>query len=129
MVVYILLHWEGHYPSIENSGTFDNRGFEITVKHRNHIGKFNYSLNGNLSFARNKILRMTQADNKPWQNRLGTSVGTIWGLKSLGLYQTQAVTLQEDINSLDEVVVVGYGTPEKDPSHRIHIFRYLLKNY
>ena len=34
---------------------------------------------------------MTQADNtKPWQNRLGTSVGTIWGLKSLGLYQTQA---------------------------------------
>ena len=81
----------GHYPSIENSGTFDNRGFEITVKHRNHIGKFNYSLNGNLSFARNKILRMTQADNtKPWQNRLGTSVGTIWGLKSLGLYQTQA---------------------------------------
>ena len=81
----------GHYPSIENSGTFDNRGFEITVKHRNHIGKFNYSLNGNLSFARNKILRMTQADNtKPWQNRLGTSVGSIWGLKSLGLYQTQA---------------------------------------
>ena len=52
----------GHYPSIENSGTFDNRGFEMTVKHRNHIGKFNYSLNGNLSFARNKILRMTQAD-------------------------------------------------------------------
>ena len=81
----------GHYPSIENSGTFDNRGFEMTVKHRNHIGKFNYSLNGNLSFARNKILRMTQADNtKPWQNRLGTSVGSIWGLKSLGLYQTQA---------------------------------------
>ena len=34
---------------------------------------------------------MTQADNtKPWQNRLGTSVGSIWGLKSLGLYQTQA---------------------------------------
>ena len=31
----------GHYPSIENSGTFDNRGFEITVKHRNHIIKFN----------------------------------------------------------------------------------------
>lgn len=63
----------------------------MTVKHRNHIGKFNYSLNGNLSFARNKILRMTQADNtKPWQNRLGTSVGSIWGLKSLGLYQTQA---------------------------------------
>ena len=81
----------GHYPSIENSGTFDNRGFEMTVKHRNHIGKFNYSLNGNLSFARDKILRMTQADNtKPWQNRLGTSVGSIWGLKSLGLYQTQA---------------------------------------
>lgn len=80
----------GHVPSIENSGAFDNRGFELTLKHANRIGQVSYNVNGNLSFARNKILRMTQADGTlPWKNRLGTSVGDIWGYKALGLYQTQ----------------------------------------
>lgn len=49
-----------------------------------------YNLNGNLSFARNRILRMTQGDGTlPWKNKLGTSVGAVWGYKSLGLFQTQ----------------------------------------
>ncbi|MCS3079955.1 hypothetical protein [Bacteroides thetaiotaomicron] len=70
LVVYILLRWGGHYPSIENSGTFDNRGFEITVKHRNHIGKFNYSLNGD-AFVTIKCMWLAQADNtKPYGSRL-----------------------------------------------------------
>lgn len=80
----------GHVPSIENSGAFDNRGFELTLKHANRIGQVSYNVNGNLSFARNRILRMTQADGTlPWKNKLGTSVGDIWGYKALGLYQTQ----------------------------------------
>lgn len=80
----------GHVPGIENSGAFDNRGFELTLKHANRIGQVSYNVNGNLSFARNRILRMTQADGTlPWKNRLGTSVGDIWGYKALGLYQTQ----------------------------------------
>ncbi|MCS3305831.1 carboxypeptidase-like regulatory domain-containing protein [Bacteroides faecis] len=38
------------------------------------------------------------------------------------------VTLQEDINSLDEVVVVGYGTQKRSISQDQYL-RYLLKNY
>lgn len=80
----------GHYPTTENTGTFDNRGFELVLKHRNHIGKFNYGVTGNLTYAHNRILRRTQADNTlPWQNVLGSSVGAIWGLKSDGLFQTE----------------------------------------
>ena len=80
----------GHYPSSENTGTFDNRGFEIALKHRNRIGEFSYSLNGNLSYAHNRILSRTQADNTlPWQSVLGSSVGELWGLKALGLYQSE----------------------------------------
>ena len=80
----------GHYPSIENSGALDNRGFELTLKHSNRVGQVSYNLNGNLSFARNRILRMTQGDGTlPWKNKLGTSVGAVWGYKSLGLFQTQ----------------------------------------
>lgn len=80
----------GHYPSIENTGTFDNKGFEVVLKHNNKIGNVNYNLNGNLTFAQNRILSKTESDNiLPWQSVLGTSIGEIWGLKSDGLYQTQ----------------------------------------
>ncbi len=89
----------GYYPSSTNSGTFDNRGFELTLKHRNHIGKFNYSLNGNLTYAHNRILSKIQSDNVlPWQNILGSSIGEMWGYKSNGLYQSQ-----EEIDSSAKV--------------------------
>ena len=80
----------GHYPTRENTGTFDNRGFELILKHRNSIGKFNYSVTGNLSYAHNRVLSRVQADNTlPWQSVLGRPYGAIWGYKSDGLYQTQ----------------------------------------
>lgn len=80
----------GHVPSTVNDGTFDNKGFELVLKHRNRISDFQYSINGNLSYAHNRILSKRQNDGTlPWQNQLGSSVGAIWGLKSIGLYQTQ----------------------------------------
>lgn len=80
----------GHYPTRINTGTFDDRGFELVLKHRNQVGNFHYSVNANLSYAHNRILSKTQSDNiLPWQNVLGSSVGAIWGLRAIGLYQTQ----------------------------------------
>lgn len=80
----------GHVPSTVNDGTFENKGFELVLKHRNRIGDFNYSLNGNLTYAHNRILSKRQNDGTlPWQSTLGSSIGAVWGLKSMGLYQTQ----------------------------------------
>ncbi len=80
----------GHYPSQANSGSFDNRGFDLIVRHRNRVGKFNYGLTGTLTYAHNRILSKQQSDNiLPWQSVLGYSVGSIWGYKSDGLYQSQ----------------------------------------
>lgn len=80
----------GHTPSAMNTGAFDNRGFELVLKHRNRIGKFNYSIAGNLTYAHNRILSQIQATGtQPWQNTLGTPYGAIWGYKSAGLFQTQ----------------------------------------
>ena len=80
----------GHVPTKMNTGTFDNRGFELVLKHRNHIGQFNYSLNGNLTYAHNRILKKTQSDNiLPWQSVLGNAVGAQYGLVSDGLYQSE----------------------------------------
>lgn len=80
----------GHYPTYENSGAFDNRGFELSLKHSHRIGSFNYRVSGNVSYAHNKVLKRTQADNVlPWQDIIGHSWGAVWGLKTDGLYQTQ----------------------------------------
>lgn len=80
----------GNYPSIDNSGRFDSQGFELVLRHTNRVGKLLYSVNGNVTYAHNRILRKIQSDGVlPWQSVIGGSIGDIYGLKSLGLYQTQ----------------------------------------
>lgn len=80
----------GHYPSQENSGAFDNQGIDFIIRHRNRVNKFNYGITGTFTYAHNRILSKKQSDNVlPWQSVLGTSVGSVWGYKADGLYQTQ----------------------------------------
>lgn len=80
----------GHYPTRINNGTFDARGFELVLKHRNRIGSFTYGINGNITYTTNRILSRQQSDNVlPWQNLLGSSIGDIWGYKTDGLFQTE----------------------------------------
>ncbi len=80
----------GHYPDRVNSGSFDNRGFDLKISHRNRVGSFNYGITGNLSYAHNRVLSRAQSDNiLPWQSTLGYPVNSIWGYKSDGLYQSQ----------------------------------------
>ncbi len=80
----------GHYPTQENSGAFDNRGVDFIIRHRNRVGKLNYGLTGTFTYAHNRILSKKQSDNVlPWQSVLGSSVGSIWGYKSDGLFQSQ----------------------------------------
>ena len=95
----------GHYPTVENSGIFDNRGFELSVNHSNKIGDLVYRVNGNVSWAHNRIIRRRQADNiLPWQDVIGTPWGSIWGLQSNGLYQTQ-----EEVDNAPEGVEPRIG--------------------
>lgn len=80
----------GHFPSIENSGKFDAKGFELVLGHRNAIQDFTYSITGNLSFSRNRILSIAESDNVlPWQSKVGQPLGSILGYKAIGLYQTE----------------------------------------
>ena len=95
----------GHYPTVENSGIFDNRGFELSVNHSNKVGDLVYRVNGNVSWAHNRIIRRRQADNiLPWQDVIGTPWGSIWGLESDGLYQTQ-----EEVDNAPEGVEPRIG--------------------
>ncbi len=41
---------------VMNLGIVDNQGYEIEIGWKDHIGNFTYDLNGNVTFARNKII-------------------------------------------------------------------------
>lgn len=73
-----------------NLGKVSNKGFEIELIHKWHIGKVNYNLRGNLSFAKNKIVEMDEPPAKyPWIQQTGHSIGTTRMWICDGYYQSQ----------------------------------------
>jgi TonB-linked SusC/RagA family outer membrane protein len=79
----------GYYPGVVNMGKVDVKGFELVLKHNNKIGQVNYFLKGNISYAKNRILRIDESANIPdYQRVIGTSVGTKFGFIADGLFQT-----------------------------------------
>ncbi|NIG56777.1 TonB-dependent receptor [Chitinophaga sp. Cy-1792] len=40
----------------QNSGKLQNRGWEFTIGHKNHVGQVDYFVNGNFSITKNKVL-------------------------------------------------------------------------
>ncbi len=81
----------GYYPSYQNSGKVENKGFEVTIKHNNRINSdWSYELSGNFSFARNRILSKAVTDSyASYQSVIGESMNTRHGFKALGLFQTE----------------------------------------
>ena len=81
----------GNYPSTINKGKVDNRGFELTLGHRNRVSDdFSYEISGNVSYNRNRILQFNDQVNIPdYQKKTGHSVGSLIGLVAEGLYQDE----------------------------------------
>jgi len=74
----------------ENIGKVDNHGFELKVTHRNKINDLTYNLEGNISYARNKIKYMDETPNtEAYQNQTGRPVGASLFYKSDGIFHTQ----------------------------------------
>jgi len=79
----------GNYPSVVNMGVVDVKGFELVLKHQNKIGEVNYSVKGNLSYAKNRILKIDESSNIPdYQRIIGQSVGVKMGFIADGLFKT-----------------------------------------
>ncbi len=75
---------------VENIAKVDNKGFELVLNHRYKIGDFEYSIGGNFTFAKNKVVFQDEAENTPeWQKNTGRPIGQYFGLVSEGLYMTQ----------------------------------------
>lgn len=73
-----------------NFEIIDNKGVEVGLSYHNSTERdFTYSVNGNITYTKNKIIDFAEPSNiVEWQRRTGHSIGQFYGYESLGLFQT-----------------------------------------
>ena len=81
----------GENPTWQNTGSMDDRGFELVIRHDNWLPSgFSYSITGNLAWSRNKVLSRYISDQYASYNiQIGRSLGAWYGLKTNGIFMTQ----------------------------------------
>ena len=78
----------GQNMPYENNGTQVNRGFETMISYQHNKDNWGYSLQGNISYAQNKIENMEEVAGLPdYQYRKGKSSTAIWGYESIGFFK------------------------------------------
>lgn len=84
--------WIGNrYDAQANIGEVRNTGLEITLGHANHIGKFNYSVDANISYVKNELTKLNGGDpiyGDRAVSKEGLPLFTFWGYKYQGVYKT-----------------------------------------
>ncbi len=83
----------------ENLGEVDNKGFEFQASWKDNIGRFRYSLNGNIATFRNKVVSLGEI-NEPitsglffdmsTRTEVGHSIREFYGYVTDGIFQKQA---------------------------------------
>ena len=72
-----------------NVGITTNKGYELVLNWSDKKGDFIYSIGGDLSYSRNKIIYKAEANNPYyWMNATGFAIGQRFGLVSDGLFNT-----------------------------------------
>lgn len=74
-----------------NYREFDNRGWEISLNHSNHVGEVKYSLGGNISMNREKTVYTDQPEYASKEierrsNSIGEWTDRLWTLPTDGLF-------------------------------------------
>ena len=84
--------WIGNrYDAQANIGQVRNTGLEITLGHRNSIGKFNYNIDANLSYIKNELTKLNGGDpiyGDRVVSKEGLPLFTFWGYKYEGVYKS-----------------------------------------
>ncbi|QJW91010.1 SusC/RagA family TonB-linked outer membrane protein [Spirosoma taeanense] len=82
----------------DNLGKIENKGFELSLTYQDKKGDFRYSLNGQLTSIRNKVLQLVPSNgNQPLygygqitRTAVGGSLASFYVLRQNGIFQTQA---------------------------------------
>src|SRR5690606_38289809 len=76
----------------ENIGIIENKGFEVSLTHRNNPSpdRLSYTVSGNLGYAKNKILDISEPQDMPaYQKAEGSMIGTQLLYEAVGIFRTQ----------------------------------------
>ncbi|MFZ5430156.1 MAG: SusC/RagA family TonB-linked outer membrane protein [Bacteroidota bacterium] len=74
----------------ENLGIVVNKGLDLEIGYNGKAGDLGYNIRGNVTFARNQIIRLDEEGKKyEWQKREGKRIGQHFGLTDIGLYQRE----------------------------------------
>ncbi len=82
-----IAHVAAAIQDVYNLAKVRNKGYEIELGWNNKIGDINYYINGNFTFARNRLIENGTPESP--QNQLGNSLNQTYGLTSLGFFNTQ----------------------------------------
>ncbi|MEX0778746.1 MAG: TonB-dependent receptor [Balneolales bacterium] len=83
----------------ENFGIVDNKGFELILGYQETQRDFSYGINGNFTFARNKVIEYDEPERSvPWQVRTGNPQGSQLLYNSEGIFRDM-----DHVNSLPHV--------------------------
>lgn len=84
------------YNSMVNAGSIRNTGFELTADYKQSIGDFSYSVGGNISTIKNKVMSLGGGEDIYaasffgeflTRTREGDPIGSFYGYKIAGIFQ------------------------------------------
>lgn len=79
------------YDASKNVGIVRNQGVELTLDHKNKIGKMNYSIGGNVSFIKNELTDLNGGE-RVYDGYIihdkDYSLYTLWGYEYQGVYRS-----------------------------------------
>ncbi len=71
----------------KNIGESENRGFDGSAMFKDRIGNVSYSISFNASFAKNKIIYVSEAPDFSYQGQKGNALNLTLGYQCIGFYQ------------------------------------------
>ncbi len=91
----------GNAPPVDNVGSVENRGIELSMNYRNRKGDLNYSISANAAYNQNKMTVIKNPDGfiqgASWavagavtRGEEGLPIGYFWGYKTDGIFQDQS---------------------------------------
>lgn len=112
----------------DSYGKAETKGFELTIGHHNNIGKFNYYIEGMLTYNTNKITEMDETEpNVEWQRKTGNRIYDYTSVASLyessfnntvgGWNRYKFVQWASDANLVATSHQDAIDHPEKYPYH------------
>ncbi|MCW0483923.1 SusC/RagA family TonB-linked outer membrane protein [Gaoshiqia sediminis] len=95
----------GISPPMTSNGIVENKGVEATLCWSDFIGDVGYSIAGNFSFTRNKIIEINE-QYRPFDylQRTGRSVGQTFGLEAIGFFEDPTDISNSPFQSFGDVV-------------------------